>query len=473
MRSHRPFSQALRLPKPPPTVAGLYTQKEFEAKRAYNVDKLQVKSRTHPLPLSRMHVCTGGRAWGFCFHTGRLPLPPPRMPAVLACAWAVRLCAQHRPAGGRLPALELAAGGALAGRAGLVGRAGAERGLGAHPGALGRGQSCLVDLSLQPNCLLGGQLVCDTTWRPMCSLGTCLGPAMSLAGPAPRQLSANRLLRMHALQAGVTLLLGLPWSWYSTFVLEARHGFNKTSLRTFVADTAKSVGGRQELGQVCAASIVTRVQAGRGAGEGGPCGGCGVTSTSHVPCATERRRCSCWRTRLAPVRRCRRAGPPPPGRCAPQVLLGLLLLPPVVAGFTAILQRASPWVGLQVRPAACSPAAAGQRRGWGRHARQGLPGRPHRGGAACLCAGKVRHGQPRARARCLLISPHPAHPPPHPTPHTHPPLLVAAVGLPAGAGSVHDHRLPHRHRAPLQQVCPPGGGAPQVGLGQPLRWLRQ
>lgn len=312
MRSHRPFSQALRLPKPPPTVAGLYTQKEFEAKRAYNVDKLQVKSRTHPLPLSRMHVCTGGRAWGFCFHTGRLPLPPPRMPAVLACAWAVRLCAQHRPAGGRLPALELAAGGALAGRAGLVGRAGAERGLGAHPGALGRGQSCLVDLSLQPNCLLGGQLVCDTTWRPMCSLGTCLGPAMSLAGPAPRQLSANRLLRMHALQAGVTLLLGLPWSWYSTFVLEARHGFNKTSLRTFVADTAKSVGGRQELGQVCAASIVTRVQAGRGAGEGGPCGGCGVTSTSHVPCATERRRCSCWRTRLAPVRRCRRAGPPPP-----------------------------------------------------------------------------------------------------------------------------------------------------------------
>lgn len=39
-----------------------------------------------------------------------------------------------------------------------------------------------------------------------------------------------------------------------------------------------------------------------------------------------------------------------PGFCLePQVLLGLLLLPPVVAGFTAILQRASPWVGLQVR----------------------------------------------------------------------------------------------------------------------------
>lgn len=36
--------QALRLPNPAPAVASLYTQKEFEAKRAYNVDKLQVKT---------------------------------------------------------------------------------------------------------------------------------------------------------------------------------------------------------------------------------------------------------------------------------------------------------------------------------------------------------------------------------------------------------------------------------------------
>lgn len=38
----------------------------------------------------------------------------------------------------------------------------------------------------------------------------------------------------------MSLLLGLPWSAYSTFVLEARHGFNKTSVKTFVGDAAKS-----------------------------------------------------------------------------------------------------------------------------------------------------------------------------------------------------------------------------------------
>lgn len=155
--------QALRLPKPPPTVAGLYTQKEFEAKRAYNVDKLQF-SRVRGL-------CD------FALNTALL-------------------------AGGFLPWSWRLAGRSL--------------------GVLG----------------LSGELAQSVAWA--------------------------------LIQAGVTLLLGLPWSWYSTFVLEARHGFNKTSLRTFVADTAKSV------------------------------------------------------------------------------LLGLLLLPPVVAGFTAILQRASPWVGLQL-----------------------------------------------------------------------------------------------------------------------------
>lgn len=70
------------------------------------------------------------------------------------------------------------------------------------------------------------------------------------------------------IQAGVSLLLSLPWSAWSTFVLEARHGFNKTSAATFVADKLKAV------------------------------------------------------------------------------LLGLLFLPPILAAFTAILQRSSPYVGL-------------------------------------------------------------------------------------------------------------------------------
>uniref|UniRef100_A0A7S0RQZ8 CAAX prenyl protease n=1 Tax=Chlamydomonas leiostraca TaxID=1034604 RepID=A0A7S0RQZ8_9CHLO len=41
--------------------------------------------------------------------------------------------------------------------------------------------------------------------------------------------------------SALSLATGLPWSVYSTFVLEARHGFNKTSAATFVTDTVKSV----------------------------------------------------------------------------------------------------------------------------------------------------------------------------------------------------------------------------------------
>ncbi|KAL4421809.1 hypothetical protein ABPG77_001598 [Micractinium sp. CCAP 211/92] len=155
--------QALRLPKPPPAVASLYTQKEFDAKRAYNVDKLQFS-----------------RVRGLC------------------------------------------------------------------------------DFVLNTALLAGGFL--PWSWR-------LAGSAVGVLG-WPSEVAQS--VAWALIQGGTMLALGLPWSWYSTFVLEARHGFNKTTLGTFVADTAKSV------------------------------------------------------------------------------LLGLLLLPPVVAGFTAILQRASPWVGLQL-----------------------------------------------------------------------------------------------------------------------------
>jgi STE24 endopeptidase len=39
----------------------------------------------------------------------------------------------------------------------------------------------------------------------------------------------------------VETILHLPWNWYLTFVIEARHGFNRTSPRTFVLDTVKSL----------------------------------------------------------------------------------------------------------------------------------------------------------------------------------------------------------------------------------------
>lgn len=38
------------------------------------------------------------------------------------------------------------------------------------------------------------------------------------------------------------LILGLPFSWWSTFVIEEKYGFNQTDARTFAVDTVKTVG---------------------------------------------------------------------------------------------------------------------------------------------------------------------------------------------------------------------------------------
>ena len=40
----------------------------------------------------------------------------------------------------------------------------------------------------------------------------------------------------------VPMLLDIPWSLYSTFVIEERHGFNKQTPSLFLKDLAKSVG---------------------------------------------------------------------------------------------------------------------------------------------------------------------------------------------------------------------------------------
>lgn len=39
----------------------------------------------------------------------------------------------------------------------------------------------------------------------------------------------------------LTTIQEIPWSLYYTFVLEEKHGFNKTTLSLFVTDTIKSV----------------------------------------------------------------------------------------------------------------------------------------------------------------------------------------------------------------------------------------
>ena len=43
------------------------------------------------------------------------------------------------------------------------------------------------------------------------------------------------------LSAGFDTVKGVPWSLYSTFVIESRHGFNKQTLGLFFSDLVKSV----------------------------------------------------------------------------------------------------------------------------------------------------------------------------------------------------------------------------------------
>ena len=46
----------------------------------------------------------------------------------------------------------------------------------------------------------------------------------------------------YLLDSAKDLVLGIPFSIYSTFVIEQKHGFNKQTLGLFVMDVIKSVG---------------------------------------------------------------------------------------------------------------------------------------------------------------------------------------------------------------------------------------
>lgn len=70
------------------------------------------------------------------------------------------------------------------------------------------------------------------TWNASGSLIALLG----LSGEIPQTIAWVLLL------TAVGTVLGLPWSVYKTFVLEAKHEFNKTTPRTFVLDIIKTVG---------------------------------------------------------------------------------------------------------------------------------------------------------------------------------------------------------------------------------------
>ena len=50
-----------------------------------------------------------------------------------------------------------------------------------------------------------------------------------------------RPLMVCLLHGAVQTAIDLPWSLYNIFVLEQRHGFNKTTPQTFVMDMLKTV----------------------------------------------------------------------------------------------------------------------------------------------------------------------------------------------------------------------------------------
>jgi STE24 endopeptidase len=55
-------------------------------------------------------------------------------------------------------------------------------------------------------------------------------------------------------------IMGVPWSAYSTFVVEARHGFNQTTVATFVTDLIKGWGIGLLLGGVMLAIVIKVVR---------------------------------------------------------------------------------------------------------------------------------------------------------------------------------------------------------------------
>jgi len=138
------------------------------------------------------------------------------------------------------------------------------------------------------------------------------------------------------LQGAFSLVLGLPWAAYSTFVLEARHGFNKTSAATFCLDAIKSVSCSTQT----ANESIEMVQ--------WPGNSRAMEAVLGQPwalaqCLREGTPASCQLPALYLL------FPQPRPALHPsflQALLGCLLLPPVVAGFTYILQKSSAYVGL-------------------------------------------------------------------------------------------------------------------------------
>ncbi|GAB3247381.1 M48 family metallopeptidase [Chitinimonas naiadis] len=80
-------------------------------------------------------------------------------------------------------------------------------------------------------------------WESLILAGFTLGGGVGWLDGKAHELAGNGVWAGLALIVGLTVvngILSLPFSLYSTFVLEARFGFNKTTLGVFIADLIKS-----------------------------------------------------------------------------------------------------------------------------------------------------------------------------------------------------------------------------------------
>jgi STE24 endopeptidase len=76
------------------------------------------------------------------------------------------------------------------------------------------------------------------------SLVFLLGGGYAWIDDCARGISAYYIVQgwvFWGITVGITMLVDLPFEWYTTFVLEQRYGFNKTTISTFVLDKLKGI----------------------------------------------------------------------------------------------------------------------------------------------------------------------------------------------------------------------------------------
>jgi STE24 endopeptidase len=86
--------------------------------------------------------------------------------------------------------------------------------------------------------------VVETLVDALVLIGMTLGGGLAWLIEATESLSIDPIWRDVLMLVGVAVvgaLVGLPFSWYRTFRLEARFGFNRTTLPVWLADLAKAL----------------------------------------------------------------------------------------------------------------------------------------------------------------------------------------------------------------------------------------